>query len=191
MRPEDRARFGARRAVLRDGEAVAVRPLEPADGEALGAFYEGIPKEDFRFYCPHPLTRGKALENAAEADNPCQVVLVAEAGGGRVSGYAWYRWSGPDAAESHFGICIARSHQGRGLARALMERLMEIAAAVGPRRMRLTVQKANARAFALYRSFGFEVVREQMRGAGSCNPFPPEPEYLMEKRLPGAGETRA
>ncbi|MDF1514754.1 MAG: hypothetical protein P1S60_13175 [Anaerolineae bacterium] len=45
----------------------------------------------------------------------------------------------------------------------------------------MTVQKANprARAVALYRKTGFQIIREQMRG--QMEEFPPEPEYYMER----------
>jgi len=81
-----------------------------------------------------------------------------------------------------FGICIGRDLQGRGVGRALMVRLAEVAESVGPPVMQLTVQLANARAVALYRSMGFRVVREQMRANDDAGyGFPPEPEYLMER----------
>jgi ribosomal protein S18 acetylase RimI-like enzyme len=83
---------------------------------------------------------------------------------------------------SHFGLCIRRGLQASGAGNALMTRLLEVAKEIGPPVMGLTVQKANARAVALYTKMGFRVVREQMRGPMAVDGFPPEPEYYMERR---------
>lgn len=181
MLPETMERFPVIRVTLKNGTEAAIRPLLPEDAEALAEFYAGVPMEDIRFYCPHPLDRAHALSNAANALSPLEVVLVLETPPGRIAGYAWYRWKEPGAARSTFGICVGRSAQGTGAGRALMARLLEMAAEVGPRVMCLTVQKANARAVALYQSMGFRIVREQMRGPMAEGTFPPEPEYAMEQ----------
>lgn len=178
MTPEDRAAYPPVEATLRNGSTVTLRWLTPADGEALADFYADIPREAFRFYCPHELDREHALANAARADSPLEVVLVADAGGGIV-GYAWYRWSAPEAERSTFGICLRPAHQHLGLGRALMTRLLEIARHLGPAVMDLTVQHANPGAVALYTSMGFVPVREQV--CAERFGFPEEPEYYMER----------
>ena len=76
------SRFAGKPAILANGSAAVIRPLAIGDGDALGDFYESIPREDIRFYCPHPLTREKAAENAARALHPYEVVLVLEAADG-------------------------------------------------------------------------------------------------------------
>jgi ribosomal protein S18 acetylase RimI-like enzyme len=167
---------------LRSGRRVTLRPLLPADADALGDFYEAIPREDFRFYYPHPLTREKAAENAKAADDPRQVVVVLETDEGAIGGYAWFRWR-QGAESSGFGICVRRDLQGTGAGRLLMTRLLEMARCAGPPAMHLTVQKANARAVALYRSVGFAVVREQTRRANPELGFDEEPEYYMERTV--------
>ena len=64
-----------------------------------------------------------------------------------------------------------------------MTRLAQIAEKVGPPVMTLTVQEANPRAVALYQSMGFSIVRAQIRQEMEGHGFPPEPEYLMERRV--------
>jgi len=182
MRPEDQPRFPRLEAVLQDGRVVTLRFLREADAGALGDFYESVPREDFRFYLPHALSREEAAAEAARADDPCFVCLVAETDRGALAGYAWYRWE-PGADKSGFGICIRRGWQSAALGGALMTRLLDIAAEVGPPVMRLTVQLANTRAVALYRRMGFEVVREQTRQANPEFGFDEEPEYYMERRV--------
>jgi ribosomal protein S18 acetylase RimI-like enzyme len=176
----DQDRFPPLTVTLKDGRQATLRALQETDAEALEEFYAGVPLADLRFYCPHPLDREQAQANAARALSPCEVVLVLVPEGGGIGGYAWYRW--PAGGErSTFGICIRRDHQNRGAGRALMQRLLSIAASVGPRVMCLTVQQANVRAAALYQSLGFRIVREQMRCPQHHYGFPPEPEYYMER----------
>jgi ribosomal protein S18 acetylase RimI-like enzyme len=179
MLAADCARFPSVTTVLKNGASATVRPLAEEDADALGDFYEAIPREDCRFYCPYPLTREQDKKNAARASSPTEVVLVVEVAG-TIGGYAWYRWK-EGAAASTFGICVRRSLQGTGAGKALMNRLLEIAREVGPPVMNLTVQKANPHAVELYQKMDFVIVREQMRGAAP--EFPSEPEYLMQLRV--------
>lgn len=175
MNRRDAERFGPVVVALRDGQTVVVRPVARGDGEAMAEFYAAVPAKDCFFYCPYPLTRENALARAAEAECPWFVCLVAQAGDGRLAGYAWYRWKEAAAAMSHFGMCIRPEFQGVGVGRGLMRRLLEVAGEVGPPRMCLTVQKSNPRAVSLYGKMGFTVVREQVRARDG------EPEYYMER----------
>lgn len=183
MRTEDRKHFPPIEVTLGNGVTVSVRPLYETDAEALADFYAAVPREDLRFYLPHPLTREKALENAARADSPLEVVLVLEAPGAVIVGYAWYRWHTEDAPQSHFGICVRRGFQEAGAGTALVKRLLEIAKTVGPPVMALTVQEANKRAVKLYTAMGFRIVREQTRQANPDLGFEAEPEYAMEAKV--------
>ena len=180
MQHEERARFAPVLAGLKDGGQITLRPLSPSDGEAMTEFYLSVPREDYRFYSPHPLTREEALKTVERhRDTDAFVCVVGVDAEGRIVGYAWYDWDGPDSAASVFGICIRREFQGSGTGQALIGRLFEIAREIGPERMSLTVQKANPRAVALYRKMGFAVVREQTRPA--FEEFPADPEYYMER----------
>ncbi|MBI3922956.1 MAG: hypothetical protein HY318_16160, partial [Armatimonadetes bacterium] len=78
MKPTDIERFPAKDLRLKNGDPATLRLLSPEDGEALTEFYEGVPREDIRFYCPHRLDRDQALANAARAYSPMEVVLVLE-----------------------------------------------------------------------------------------------------------------
>ena len=182
MKPENRKRVHAVRRILKDGRAVRLRLLRADDGDRLAAFYARVPRRDFRFYCPYALTAGQAAKNAALADDARRIVVVLEdSADGSIGGYAWCKWDKDSAEASSFGICVRPDFQGVGAGRALMARLLAIATRFGPRFMELTVQLANAGAVHLYRSMGFEVVREQERKPSFG--FGPEPEYFMRRRL--------
>jgi len=180
MTPETQTHYPLLPVTLKNGAQSVIRFLSVDDGEALAAFYAGVPGEALRFYFPHALDREHALQNAARADSPLEVVLVLDTGEG-IGGYAWYRWEEDGAEKSCFGICIAPRYQEVGAGTALMTRLLEIAKSVGPPVMCLTVQLANVRALKLYTRMGFRPIREQMRDAS--NGFSPEPEYYMEMRV--------
>lgn len=181
MLPCDQSKFSAIDAILKDDRQIIIRLLRPNDGEALAAFYAQVPDEDYRFYCPHPLTREYALHKAGAADEERFVCVVLE-DAGRIGGYAWYRWDA-GADKSSFGICIGVKYKGRGAGTLLMKQLIEIARQIGPPVMTLTVQKANPAAVALYQKMGFKIVHEQMRGVMGEGKFPPESEYYMELDL--------
>jgi len=181
MKKEDIQRFPPIPARLKDSSQVVLRMLSPEDGPALGDFYEAVPHEFTRFYSPYPLTREQGALNAAAAYDPRAAVLVMETPDRRIGGYAWFRWASDEASRSTFGICLSREFQGRGVGRALMERLLEIARGIGPVVMGLTVQLANERAVRLYKQMGFVVIRQQMRAPEPHCDFPSEPEYYMER----------
>jgi ribosomal protein S18 acetylase RimI-like enzyme len=178
-------RFPSTAITLKDGRELALRLLAIDDADALADFYDSLPRETWRFYCPPRLTREDAARRAAEADAPNVVCLVAEKpGAGVIAGYDWYRWKEESSPSSVFGICLREAYRGAGLGRALMTRLLAIAADVGPPVMRLTVQLSNPRAVALYQKMGFCVVREQIRKP--VGDFAAEPEYAMEQRVRGS-----
>jgi ribosomal protein S18 acetylase RimI-like enzyme len=209
MLPQDSARFAPVVKTLKDGRSITLRLLEQGDAEALGDFYESVPREDYRFYRAQKLTRAMGQRMAreqADSDNLVCVVGVynavpaggqgaaaptagagcaerssGQAAAGQIVGYAWYDWKEPTDPMSRFGICIRRGYQDGGTGRILMTRMLEIAREVGPPLMNLTVQKANVRAVALYQKMGFHIVREQMRGPSP--EFETEPEYYMEQSL--------
>lgn len=179
MTPEDQEKYPPAQVTLKSGVEVTLRPLAVDDAEKLGDFYEQVPREDFRFYLPHPLDREHARQNAAKALSPVEVVLVLETPAGEIGGYAWYRWHDETDEKSGFGICVRRDLQGAG--EGLMSRLFEIAKEIGPPIMMLTVHAANKRALGLYRKMGFEVVGEGTFAARPALGFAAEPQYHMER----------
>ena len=182
MDPEQRQRFPPTNTVLRDGRQIELSMIEPTDGPALADFYDSLPRETWRFYCPPRLTHADAKKKASLALSPTHVVLLAEdPQTAEIVGYNWYKWVDETSRTSVFGICVRESHRGAGLAQALMTRLLGIAREVGPPTMSLTVQLANARAIHLYTKMGFQIVRRQTRAA--VEDFSAEPEYCMEQAL--------
>mgnify|MGYP000117906041 CR=1 FL=1 len=183
MKPADIEKFGNIATELANGEIVIIRPLQKTDGNALASFYASVPREDFRFYCPHPLDDKHAAENTSKAESPCEIVLIAENAQKEIAGYAWLRWQNENSDCSTFGICIRRTYQGRGLGQSLMSELFKIGKKIAPPVVHLTVQKANAKGFNLYSKMGFKIIKEQIRPANFQPGLQAEPEYMMELRL--------
>jgi len=178
MIPARRESIRSVRRTLRDGRSVVLRLLTSEDGDRLARFYSGIPREDVRFYCPHPLDRDHAHRNADTADAPDNTVLVMVAGGDIV-GYCWVRAKPGESDFGTFGICVSRGFQGCGAGVQLIERLLEITDSQGPPVIHLTVQEANGRAVGLYQRFGFRITRRGTREATFG--FPEEPQVWMER----------
>ncbi|PLS30311.1 ribosomal-protein-alanine N-acetyltransferase RimI [Bifidobacterium margollesii] len=85
----------------------------------------------------------------------------AESEGAPMRGYAGFWYDGDDAELMTIGV--DRRYQRRGIAAALMSRLIDEARDKGARRMLLEVRVDNEPALALYRSFGFEMMGRRKR----------------------------
>jgi D-alanyl-D-alanine dipeptidase len=181
VKPEDRHLAAPRRVTLRDGRLITLRLLEASDDQAVVDFYAAFRPEDGVYYLPpSSRTREAALKRAARADSPYEVCLVLADDAGAIHGEAWYQWS-EKRNQSLFGIGIGPDMQGVGAGRLIMTRLMEIGDVYGPPVMDLTVQIENERAWKLYSSLGFVLIRYQMRGAREDSP--PLPEFYMERQM--------
>ena len=182
MKPEDRDQAPPCRVTLRDGRPITIRLLEATDAEAMANFYAAIPDKDGMYYIPPSgRTREQALKRAAMADSPYEVCLVLADDSGMIHGEAWFRWSAERTDQSMFGIGIRRTMQGVGAGRMIMGRLMEIGDVYGPPVMNLTAQEENERAWKLYTSMGFVILRRQMRAAREDAPALPE--FYMERDM--------
>ena len=182
VKAEDQYLAEPREIKLRDGRGLSIRLLGKDDANGIIAFYASIPPEDGIHYTrPEDRTREQAIARADKADNPGEVCLVLADKHGGIHGEAWYRWNPSHPDYSIFGIAIRRTLQGVGAGRFLTKRLLEIGDAYGPPVMTLTAQIENFRAWKLYASVGFEIIKEQIRPVRSdCGEMP---EYYMERKM--------
>lgn len=60
-------------------------------------------------------------------------------------------------------VAVAPEHRKKGLGKRLMEKLEDIAISLGAEQTFLEVRVSNQAALALYRGFGFEIVRKRER----------------------------
>jgi ribosomal-protein-alanine N-acetyltransferase len=120
--------------------ALRFRPMQRADLDAVMAIEPTI--------YPYPWTRG----NFSDSLNAGYSAWVYEEHG-RIIGYAVVMLV---LDEAHLlNISIARTHQGRGLGRALLDYMMQISRGHGATNIFLEVRPSNTAAIGLYESLGF------------------------------------
>lgn len=144
----------ADRLWLHDGRSVQLRPVRAADAEAEGRFVETMSPATRRLRFHGALNRlPDSLLRAMTAVDPCQqAVLVAEADGLLVADARYVLADDPHEAE--FAIAVADAWQGRGLGRALMQRLAAHAHERGLHRLYGEVLDHNHRMLGLMEALG-------------------------------------
>lgn len=157
---------------LPTGASATLRPLEPGDREALARFYEGLAEETRRFYDVHGDTAALAAERCEAIGRYDKVRLVLEMEDGEIGGLfelsldlvkdelRRYRDHGIPLKQGRhvrYGLCLADSLQGRGIASKLQPLVEDVARLFGVRRIILLggVHEDNERAVASYRRVGF------------------------------------
>ncbi len=135
-------------------DIVMLRRLTEADASALAAFYNSLSAPSKRTFAPlGPITTlercaGVARDNLLNTGH--DLVAVAD---GRIVGWTFI-WKF-DSKEPFFGLAVADAYHGRGLGKALMTRMMQIARARCMPKVYLTVVQDNVVAWRLYGSQGF------------------------------------
>jgi GNAT superfamily N-acetyltransferase len=151
---------------LPGGTRVVVRPALPQDKEMQRAFVRNL-SDEARYY--RFMTRlGDLPEATAERftaiDYIGHVALVAEVftdASATMIGEARYIVDASDAAACEFAVAVAADWQGRGLARFLLTRLADHAAASGIRRMSADTIATNTAMISLAKRTGFAVARSR------------------------------
>jgi acetyltransferase len=150
--------------VLRDGTTLHVRPIRPEDAELERRFVNGLSEETrfFRFfYRMHELSPGM-LARFTQVDYDREMALVgvvadaAAPEGVSFVGVARFIQN-PDNESAEYAIVVGDEWQGRGIARAMMERLIAFAKKKGLLRLEGAVLKANANMVKFVTGLGFEV----------------------------------
>ncbi|HEX5534340.1 MAG TPA: GNAT family N-acetyltransferase [Actinomycetales bacterium] len=142
--------------VLRDGGTAHLRPITPADAEALQAFHMGQSPESIylRFFAPMPRLSDRDLERFTHVDYDARVALVALIGD-EIIGVGRYDRIDEQLAEVAFNI--ADGHQGRGLGSVLLEHLAAVARERGIHRFVAEVLPQNRKMVQVFREAGYEV----------------------------------
>ena len=146
---------------LRDGTCLAARPIEPGDKPALASFFARLSDESRyrRFLGPKPKLSSRDLAFLTEVDGDRHVALVALDGDGAIVGVARYAAWLDRPGHSEIAFAVADDWHGRGLATALVERLVAHAGRAGIATLTASTLADNAAAQALLRRFGFSLRR--------------------------------
>ena len=144
---------------LRSGLSVRVRPVGPADAEAIQAFVRRLSDASrrLRFFAPIRELAPSVLARLTESAGRPGLVLLAEAHDGETcSMVALAQYApGEDDGTCDLALVVADAWQGLGLGRALMEMLIQSACDARCERAVVDVLRDNEAMLALARAYDF------------------------------------
>ncbi len=145
--------------VLRDGGTAHLRPIHPADADAVQAFHTGQSQNSIymRFFAFKPKLSSKELKRFTEVDYKDRVAFVITIGGEIIGIGRYDRLDDPAEAEVAFNI--ADAHQGRGIGSILLEHLAAAAHENGIRRFSAEVLPENRKMLMVFSDAGYDVKR--------------------------------
>jgi acetyl coenzyme A synthetase (ADP forming)-like protein len=147
-----------RDVILQDGGTLRLRRPEPADGDALLAFFAGLSDESLRLrFRGAPALDATLVERYLDSDSDERGALVGMIDDRVVALGSFERLRDPSIAEVAFAVDDPL--QGRGVGTRLLEQLAEMAATVDIDRFVAEVEPSNAAMLSLFRRTGFEVSR--------------------------------
>ena len=142
---------------LRDGTRVAVRPIRPEDAALELRFFDALSEKSRyqRFMNQMAHLPPQMLARFTQLDYDRELALVALApDGGEFIGVGRYA-PNADGETAEFALTIADAWQGRGIGRALLERLCDCARAAGYRTLYGHILHANREMLELAERLGF------------------------------------
>ncbi|OFI38998.1 GNAT family N-acetyltransferase [Arthrobacter sp. SW1] len=145
--------------VLRDGGIAHLRPISPADADAVQAFHAGQSQASIymRFFSYKARLSSKELRRFTEVDHVDRVAFVITISGAIVGIGRYDRLDDPAEAEVAFNI--SDSQQGRGIGSILLEHLAAAARENGIRRFSAEVLPENSKMLRVFADAGYELSR--------------------------------
>ena len=157
--------------VASDGGVVHLRPILPADADALVAMHARLSERTryLRYFGPYPNISPRDLTRFTTVDHCSRVAFIALLGDeiiavGRYEGLPGR--DGKDPAEgtapesAEIAFVVRDDHQGRGLGSILLEHLAAAARERGVRRFEAEVLVENNQMVRVFRDAGYQVSRE-------------------------------
>ena len=144
--------------VLRDGGTAHLRPIVPADADALRRFHSRLSDDTIynRFFTLYRALTDRDVEHFTTVDHDDRAALVATVGD-ELIGVVRYERTGPDEAEVAFNIEDA--HQGRGLGTVFLEHIAAAARERGISRFVADVLPSNSKMLRVFSDAGYVVDR--------------------------------
>ncbi len=150
--------------VAADGATVHIRPITPADADALLGLHARSSERTryLRFFSPYPRVSDKDLFRFTNVDHCARVALVVLLGEDIIAVGRYERLADRDEAEVAF--LVEDAHQGRGLGSVLLEHLAAAAQERGVRRFVAEVLAENRRMISIFRNAGYQPSRSYDEG---------------------------
>ena len=145
--------------VLGSGDTAFIRPLVPADQEALASFHRRQSPESIyrRYFSPKPELSEKELDHFTAVDMVDRAALVVESHDELIAWASYERWPGRNEAEAAFMVDDQR--HGEGIATLLLEHLAAIARSNGIERFTAEVLGDNRAMLAVFAKAGWPLQR--------------------------------
>ncbi|TKV28186.1 GNAT family N-acetyltransferase [Arthrobacter sp. NamB2] len=145
--------------VLRDGGTAHLRPISPADADAVQAFHVRQSQNSIylRFFTYKAKLSAKELKRFTEVDHRDRVAFVITRGTDIIGIGRYDRLDDPLEAEVAFNV--SDHHQGRGVGSILLEHLAVAARENGIRRFSAEVLPENRKMITVFAEAGYEVER--------------------------------
>src|SRR3954469_24101290 len=145
--------------VLADGSTAHLRPITPADADALQRFHMAQSPEStyLRFFAPYPRLTDTDLHRFTNVDHVDRVALVATVGDDIIAVGRYDRTGRRQDATAEVAFNVSDRHQGRGLGSVLLEHLAAAAREHGVHRFVAEVLPQNRRMLGVFRDAGYEV----------------------------------
>jgi L-amino acid N-acyltransferase YncA len=138
---------------------VLVRPATQEDWPAIWGFMRPIVAAAETFVWDPEIDEDEARARWFHELPGRTLVAVDDAGAVVGTAESEPNYEGPGSHVANAGFMVDPDHSGRGVGRALVERVIDLARADGFRAMQFNaVVETNTRAVALWRSVGFEVL---------------------------------
>ena len=145
--------------VLASGDTAFIRPMTPADRDALAAFHErqSSTSKYRRFFSPKPTLSDEELDHFTDVDMVDRAALVTEIHEEFIGWASYERWPGRPEAEAAF--MVDDEHQGEGIATLMLEHLAAIARSNGIQRFTAEVLGDNRAMLAVFAKAGWPLQR--------------------------------
>lgn len=145
--------------VLRDGSVAQLRPITPADADALHRFHEAQSDESIylRFFAPIKRLSEKEVHRFANVDYAARAALVLMAGDDLVGIARYDRLEGAHDPTAEVAFNVSDTFQGRGVGSVLLEHLAAIGQEEGVERFVADVLPQNRKMLSVFRDAGYEV----------------------------------
>ena len=154
-----------RHAPLADGRTVTIRPVRPEDEPGKRAFFDSLSEETkrLRFHAFAQALNDTLIHFYTHIDYDRHMAFVCEHDK-RLVGEARYV-ANPDGRSCEFGVVVADDWRGSGVARLLMDALIDAARERGFDSMEGLVLRDNPRMLQFVRKLGFEVQARTLDGS--------------------------